>query len=55
MGTELYKAGSDDKIKTGAELKEALAKGEKIYTETKTNGQTDANLAKKNKRLCIRN
>lgn len=49
MGTELYKAGSDDKIKTGAELKEALAKGEKIYKTTKTAGQTDANLAEKNK------
>lgn len=47
MGTELYKAGSDDKIKTGAELKEALAKGEKIYKTTKTAGQTDANLAEK--------
>lgn len=35
MGTELYKAGSDDKIKTGAELKEALAKGEKSIKQLK--------------------
>lgn len=43
----LYKAGSDDPL-TGATLKEALAKGEKIYKKTKTDGQTDADLAVKN-------
>ena len=43
----LYKAGSDDAL-TGATLKEALAKGEKIYKKTKTDGQTDADLAVKN-------
>ena len=45
-GTKLYLAGSNDEL-TGAALANAIAKGEKIHTATKDDGQTDANIAKK--------
>ena len=45
-GTKLYLAGSDTEL-TGAALANAIAKGEKIHTATKTAGQTDTTIAKK--------
>ena len=45
-GTKLYLAGSNDEL-TGAELANAIAKGEKIHTATKDDGQDDTNIAKK--------
>ena len=45
-GTDLYEEGSDTALDKDS-LKEALANGKKVYTATKTAGQTDANLAKK--------
>ena len=44
--TNLYLAGSNTALQ-GADLANAIAKGEKIYTATKDDGQTDANIAKK--------
>ena len=45
-GTTLYLAGSDTAL-TGADLTNAIAKGEKIYTAAKADGQDDTKLAKK--------
>ena len=45
-GTNLYLAGSNTALK-GADLANAIAKGEKIYTATKDDGQDDTKLAKK--------
>ena len=45
-GTALYKKGEDTAL-TSATLKEALAKGEKIYTEKKDGDQDDSHLAVK--------
>ena len=45
-GKTLYLAGSNTALQ-GADLANAIAKGEKIYTATKDDGQTDANIAKK--------
>ena len=45
-GTALYKKGEDTAL-TSATLKEALAKGEKIYTENKDGDQDDSHLAVK--------
>ena len=45
-GAPLYEEGSDTALNKDT-LKEALANGKKVYTKTKTDGQTDADLAKK--------
>ena len=45
-GTALYKKGENTAL-TSATLKEALAKGEKIYTENKDGDQDDSHLAVK--------
>ena len=45
---DLYAEGSDTALTT-AQLKEALEKGQKIYTDTSANGQTDDKIAKANK------
>ena len=45
-GTALYKKGENTAL-TSATLKEALAKGEKIYTENKDGNQDDSHLAVK--------
>ena len=45
-GKDLYEEGSDTALDKDT-LKEALANGKKVYTKTKTAGQTDADLAKK--------
>ena len=45
-GTALYKKGENTAL-TSATLKEALAKGEKIYTEDKDGDQDDSHLAVK--------
>ena len=45
-GTALYKKGENTAL-TSATLKEALAKGEKIYTEDKDGNQDDSHLAVK--------
>ena len=45
-GTALYKKGENTAL-TSATLKEALAKGEKIYTEDKNGDQDDSHLAVK--------
>ncbi len=45
-GKPLYEEGSDQQLDKDT-LKEALANGKKVYTKTKTAGQTDADLAKK--------
>ena len=47
-GASLYAEGSDDALNVTT-LKEALSKGQKIYTKTKTAGQTDADIATKGK------
>ena len=52
--TPLYIKGSTTAL-TFATLKEALAKGEKIYTENKDGNQDDDHLAVKGETLCIRN
>ena len=44
---DLYAEGSDTAL-TEATLKDAIAQGTKIYKKTKTQGQTDADLAVKN-------
>ena len=44
----LYAEGSDAALTT-AQLKEALEKGQKIYTDTAANGQTDDKIAKANR------
>ena len=48
VARDLYAEGSDTALTT-AQLKEALEKGQKIYTDTSTNGQTDDKIAKANK------
>ena len=45
---ELYAEGSNTALTT-AQLKEALEKGQKIYTDTAINGQTDDKIAKANR------
>ena len=45
-GTKFYEAGSDNEVK-GDDLKKALASGTKLYTATKTDGQTDDKIATK--------
>ena len=45
-GSQLYLAGSDTAATT-SDIANAIAKGEKIYTVSKTSVQTDAKLAKK--------
>ena len=45
---QLYAEGSDAALTT-AQLKEALEKGQKIYTDTDANGQTDDKIAKANR------
>ena len=47
-GATLYAEGSDDAL-DGTTLKEALSKGQKIYTKKKTETQTDADIATKGK------
>jgi len=44
----IYAEGSDDALNVTT-LKEALSKGQKIYTKKKTDGQTDADIATKGK------
>ena len=48
VAKDLYAEGSDTALTT-AQLKEALEKGQKIYTDTSANGQTDDKIAKANK------
>ena len=48
VAKDLYAEGSDDALTT-AQLKEALEKGQKIYTDTAANGQTDDKIAKANR------
>ncbi len=48
VAKDLYAEGSDAALTT-AQLKEALEKGQKIYTETAANGQTDDKIAKANR------
>ena len=48
VAKDLYAEGSDAALTT-AQLKEALEKGQKIYTDTSANGQTDDKIAKANK------
>ena len=43
----IYAEGSDTEITTAAKLKEALDAGKKIYTTSKTTGQTDDKIATK--------
>ena len=47
-GTKLYAEGSDTEL-TADTLKTALESGQKVYTATKTSGQSDANLSVKGK------
>ncbi len=48
VAKDLYAEGSDAALTT-AQLKEALEKGQKIYTDTAANGQTDDKIAKANR------
>ena len=48
VAKHLYAEGSDAALTT-AQLKEALEKGQKIYTDTAANGQTDDKIAKANR------
>ena len=48
VAKDLYAEGSDAALTT-AQLKEALEKGQKIYTDTAANGQTDDEIAKANR------
>jgi flagellin len=48
VAKDLYAEGSDVALTT-AQLKEALEKGQKIYTDTAANGQTDDKIAKANR------
>ena len=48
VAKNLYAEGSDAALTT-AQLKEALEKGQKIYTDTAANGQTDDKIAKANR------
>ena len=48
VAKNLYAEGSDV-VLTTAQLKEALEKGQKIYTDTVANGQTDDKIAKANR------
>ena len=48
VAKDLYAEGSDVALTT-AQLKEALEKGQKIYTDTAANGQTDDRIAKANR------
>ena len=48
VAKKLYAEGSDTALTT-AQLKEALEKGQKIYTDTAANGQTDDKIAKANR------
>ena len=48
VAKDLYAEGSDTALTT-AQLKEALEKGQKIYTDTAANGQTDDKIAKANR------
>ena len=48
VARKLYAEGSDAALTT-AQLKEALEKGQKIYTDTSASGQTDDKIAKANK------
>ena len=48
VAKDLYAEGSDAALTT-AQLKEALEKGQKIYTNTAANGQTDDKIAKANR------
>ena len=48
VAKDLYAEGSDA-VLTTAQLKEALEKGQKIYTDTAANGQTDDKIAKANR------
>ena len=48
VAKDLYAEGSDAALTT-AQLKEALEKGQKIYTDTAANGQTDNKIAKANR------
>ena len=48
VAKDLYAEGSDAALTT-AQLKEALEKGQKIYTDTAANGQTDDRIAKANR------
>ena len=48
VARNLYAEGSDTALTT-AQLKEALEKGQKIYTDTSASGQTDDKIAKANK------
>ncbi len=48
VAKKLYAEGSDVALTT-AQLKEALEKGQKIYTDTAANGQTDDKIAKANR------
>ena len=48
VAKDLYAEGSGTALTT-AQLKEALEKGQKIYTDTSANGQTDDKIAKANK------
>ena len=48
VAKDLYAEGSDAALTT-AQLKEALEKGQKIYTDTSASGQTDDKIAKANK------
>ena len=48
VAKDLYAEGSDTALTT-AQLKEALEKGQKIYTVTSATGQTDDKIAKANK------
>ena len=48
VAKDLYAEGSDAALTT-AQLKEALEEGQKIYTDTAANGQTDDKIAKANR------
>ena len=48
VAKDLYAEGSNAALTT-AQLKEALEKGQKIYTDTAANGQTDDKIAKANR------